>query len=372
LVEIADSGNTLIGRRVCFILSDLSSSFEGIARVFINWSIELQNHGNEIYFVLLNCAKRITQTIQSRSATITIGEGKNITDVVNFLKSHKPEILMSDDNLGRMKLLLRLKKKLKVRTCVYVQILYGVHSVVDSFDVSYLRFKERLTYQLTRLVPFSLLKSSYKRALLSQDIVIANSQITATLLHTWYGVEPQTIVYPPVDRTVFRRKEFPKDANQVLLYLGSHAGDTNKNLVRKICEILRSMKSKVLVFGNNQLQISLSREFELEEVSEVSDEKLAELYCCSKLIICPQHWETFGYVIAESIACGTPVLSFNLMGQGELGMLSNCVLAANNEKEFLKKINDTHIKSECQGNISHSWDSTWSAEKLNYIIRNYE
>jgi glycosyltransferase involved in cell wall biosynthesis len=132
------------------------------------------------------------------------------------------------------------------------------------------------------------------------------------------------------------------------------------------------MKYKVLVFGNNQLQISLSREFELEPVSEVSDEKLAELYCCSKFIICPQHWETFGYVIAESIACGTPVLSFNLMGQAELAMLSNCVLAANNETEFLKKITDKQIKSECQDNTSHSWDSTCSAEILNYTIRNLE
>lgn len=58
--------------------------------------------------------------------------------------------------------------------------------------------------------------------------------------------------------------------------------------------------------GNKVLGQKLSKKYRLHYISGVSDKKLAKVYSECKLVICPQKWETFGYVVAGSIACGTP------------------------------------------------------------------
>jgi glycosyltransferase involved in cell wall biosynthesis len=45
----------------------------------------------------------------------------------------------------------------------------------------------------------------------------------------------------------------------------------------------------------------------------------------------------FGYVITESISCGTPVLAFNLMGPAEIITRTKMGVLANDEKELLRK-----------------------------------
>jgi len=50
---------------------------------------------------------------------------------------------------------------------------------------------------------------------------------------------------------------------------------------------------------------------------------------------------TFGYVVAESVACGTPAKVFNYMGPAEMAQFVNIVKVANNEKEFLAIVERT-------------------------------
>ena len=79
--------------------------------------------------------------------------------------------------------------------------------------------------------------------------------------------------------------------------------------------------------------------------SNLNDLDLAKMYSRSKLTICPQKWEQFGFVPVESLSCGTPVLAFNSMGfqetiDEETGWL------ANNEADFFQILHYALEKDE--------------------------
>jgi len=359
-------------RKICFFLSNITTPYEGIAKVFINWGAKLSEYKNEIHFVLLNCSGTIRQMIEKKNANVVITEIKKAKELLKYFQDLSPEIVIIDDDLQRLRLISKIRGKLKIKTCVYSQILFGAHSIVDVFDLSHLFVKDRIIYQMLRIIPFNLLKLTYKRLLLRQDLILANSKTTATFLHVLYGIEPDEIIYPGLDTTEFRhyKNKITEQTNKILIYLGSHAGDTNEDLVRKICRVLENRKLKILVFGNDQLQEKLKSEFSIDGILNVSDHSLAKIYSECKLTICPQKWEMFGYVVAESISCGTPVLAFNLMGPSEIITQTKMGMLANNEKEFLKKLNDFNFGDikENKDKEFYSWELDYSVIKLREII----
>ncbi len=320
--------------KIAFFLDREKHPFEGIVRPFVNWAKEFSKNGWEVHFLLLNCEKRLTEFIESIDG-IKYKSSKNFNEIVNYINIVRPNIILTDDNFRRLRFLTRIKSKIQIKTGVYVQILFGIHSIVDVFNLKYLPIKKQILFKLVRIFPFNFLKAPYKKLLQEQNLIIANSRTTATLLHILYGVELYGIVYPPVDTEIFKPRNVKKK-DQVLLYLGSHAGDTDENFVKEICKILEDKGLRILAMGNKTLQEKLSKKFRIYLVSDVSDRELAEIYSECKLTICPQKWEQFGYVVAESIACGTPVLAFNMMGPRETIKQTGLGLLANNRREFLK------------------------------------
>ena len=234
-----------------------------------------------------------------------------------------------------MKLLKKIKAKKKV---VYAQVLYGTHAISASHNVSYLGKKEKFLLSVAEFVPFKFFREKYKRLLNDVNAVIPNSEITATFLQTLYGVATQGVIYPPVDTTVFKRRDVKK-RNQVIFYLGSNAGDTNFNFLKTACHILNRKNIDVFMLGNPTFKNLFMKKFKgVKNISGISDRALAKTYSESKLTICPQKWEQFGYVVAESIASGTPVLAFNLMGPKEIIESTNFGLLVNSDQEFISEL----------------------------------
>src|SRR5208282_4695191 len=58
----------------------------------------------------------------------------------------------------------------------------------------------------------------------------------------------------------------------------------------------------------------------IEGVGHLSDEDLATLYSRSSVLVCPSRGDTFGRVLAESLACGTPVLTTAIPAHTSLGL----------------------------------------------------
>jgi glycosyltransferase involved in cell wall biosynthesis len=164
---------------------------------------------------------------------------------------------------------------------------------------------------------------------------------------------------------------------QVLLYLGSHAGDTDVKLVTEVAELLNREEVEVLVFGNKTLREYVAKKFRFRQVIDVSDEELAEIYSSSVVTIAPQKWETFGYVPVESMACGTPVLAFNMMGPIETVIHGRTGWLAENRREFLQYLSsiikgDLEIEPEyVRRHVEKHFSPAATSAKLEDIIRRY-
>jgi glycosyltransferase involved in cell wall biosynthesis len=318
--------------KVAILLAHESTPFAGVVRPFINWARELKKRNHDIEFLLVDVGGKITEHLLE--SDFQFYNFSNLKNLLHFCNENHYEIIFTDDYIKRLKILDKIDGNSK--KAVYCQVLYGIHAISAIHKSPSL--KEKLVFSIVGFAPFSIFRRRYTKFLKKADIVIANSKITAMLLCILYGIEPDEIVYPPLDTGVFKPRSTEKK-RQVLLYLGSHAGDTDENFVAEVCKVLKAKNFKILVFGNAVLKEKLQKKFEIHSISGVSDEELSNIYSQSKLTVCPQKWEQFGYVAVESMACGTPVLGFGYMGLAESIINGKTGWLAKNKREFLEILN---------------------------------
>jgi glycosyltransferase involved in cell wall biosynthesis len=289
---------------------------------------------------------------------------------MSYLNSVKPDLLISDDHYPRLRLVTKIKDQIQIMTCVYAQMLFGIHSIGDVFKLNNLSLKDRIIFGSLRYIPFYFLKFPYKDLLLKQDIIAANSQTTAMFLHTMYGVEPQKVIYPPVNTRQFKIYKAEKKC-QVLLYVGSFGSDTDAGLISKICAVLQNNGFNILILGNKDLIRNLQKKIKVQHLVNITDEELARIYSETNLTICPQKWEMFGYTVAESISCGTPVLAFNCMGPAEILSRVKIGFLADNHNQLLEHIESFKTREIEEDGEIYPWDIVSSTKQLDFLIRKY-
>jgi glycosyltransferase involved in cell wall biosynthesis len=328
-------------KRICFFLSDVDVPYEGVARPFVNWAKQIPKYNYDVFFVLLNCGtplKRLTEELNDYDNRISSKSVSNFSQLLECVRITRPDVIITDDKFSRLRYITKIKDKINIQTCIYIQVLFSIHSISDIFTPNSLHAKRRIVYKIIRSIPFNFLKNPYKKLLQRQDIIISNSYDTARLLETLYGIESNEVIYPAVDTTVFRPHNLKK-LDQVLIYLGSHYGDTDETFVREICTKLDQKGFEILAIGNKELMNKLRSEFKIRSFFNISDNELARIYSQCKLTVCPQKWELFGYPAAESISCRTPVVAFiNCTSLLEIMRYTKLGIMVNNKKEYLLKL----------------------------------
>jgi len=356
------------------LLVEEEKATAGGARPFINWAKALSG-SHKIVFLLYKPGRPLVEAL-SQEKNIESYSYMDFQNLLHDIGKLGLDILLTHDYIRNLQTMAQLRRRADVRFGVYVQLLFGIHSIADVFTLDYLAISEKFIYKLVRLIPFTLLKKWYVSLLNLSHLVIANSRITATLLHVLYGVEPSGVVYPPVDTEIFRPR--PQKRNmRFLLYLGSYAGDTDVKLVTEVAELLRREGTEGLVFGNKTLREYVAKKFRFNQLVDVSDEELAEVYSSSVATLAPQKWETFGYVPVESMACGTPVLTFNVMGASETVLHGRTGWLAENRREFLQYLSsiikgDLEIDPEyARRHVENHFSLAATSVNLDDIIRRY-
>jgi glycosyltransferase involved in cell wall biosynthesis len=84
----------------------------------------------------------------------------------------------------------------------------------------------------------------------------------------------------------------------------------------------------------------------------------------------------FGYVPVESMACGTPVLAFDIMGPSETIIDGKTGWLAKSEEEFInilydileKEMIDIIDSSTCKNHVINNFSSEASVKKLMEIL----
>ncbi|MEM2994579.1 MAG: glycosyltransferase [Candidatus Bathyarchaeia archaeon] len=191
-----------------------------------------------------------------------------------------------------------------------------------------------LHYKLINLTLLPFLKIFDKRFIRKtancSKKVVANSKYTASTYHK-FGLQVQDVIYPPVDCEKFKPKTAKPSEDFVLTYFGK---ETIFELIKQVldCGI------KVKAFGGKLSMIpkKIQEHPNLSFLGRVDDETLIDLYSNAFFTLYPFADEPFGYIPIESLACGTPVLTFNKQGPKETIVNGETGWLANDNYEFLK------------------------------------
>jgi glycosyltransferase involved in cell wall biosynthesis len=142
---------------------------------------------------------------------------------------------------------------------------------------------------------------------------VANSGFCASMYED-LNVAVDKIVYPPLDCSLFEPSTMKPSADYVLTHLGIYGKEGNFEIVKAIADAGVPVK----VFGRTSfVPESLKTHSNLHFLGKVSDRELVELYSNALYTLFAFGHEPFGYIPVESMACGTPILTYDRQGPSE-------------------------------------------------------
>ncbi len=179
-----------------------------------------------------------------------------------------------------------------------------------------------------------------KRVISKVDKIIASTSTEKTQLETLYGADPSriAIIPPGVDLSHFypippdEAKEFigaPLE-KRMLLFVGRIEPLKGiKTLLRAISDLSNNGQAEdnlcLAVIGGELMDVDGRESEEMKILHQLRDEyglqdlvtflgkrsqdSLPYYYSAAEMVIMPSHYESFGMVALESMACGTPVIA---------------------------------------------------------------
>ncbi|MEO1615689.1 MAG: glycosyltransferase [Planctomycetota bacterium] len=134
--------------------------------------------------------------------------------------------------------------------------------------------------------------------------------------------QPLSVVFNPVDSDTFcpgpseetRRRFGIREDEFVVMFIANNLSNIYKGIVDGIEALkhVRHPRTRVVIIGRTVEQVASQISAETIGLPYVSSpDELASYYRMADLLVMPSRCETFGLVAAESMACGTPVVSFD-------------------------------------------------------------
>ena len=182
-------------------------------------------------------------------------------------------------------------------------------------------------------------------------------------------------LFQPVDRSVARRQLGFKQNESMILYVGRFEPLKGLDRLLEAVTHLRDYRIRLVIIGGDdpettetQNLMQLSQKWGIQDTvtfeGRIAQENLPPYYSAADVLVVPSHYESFGLVGLESLACGTPVVSTKvgvldrLLQEGMNGSIvsNGCPKALASSIETF--INGTSLKDS-------------SAEAIRTSIKNY-
>jgi len=213
------------------------------------------------------------------------------------------------DTVQRDTIVLNFSSTLKVKSSVY----YGQGPISSALDDMHVEMPNQYKYLYKFFAP--IIKKldvkfiSYIRE--NTRLFVANSKYSAKLYRT-LGVYVDGIIYPPLNTEHFKPITSNPSSDYVLTYFGK---ETKFSIVRKIADL----GIKIKAFGGKAPYIPnyVLKHENIDYLGRIPNRDLVSLYSNALYTLFPFTHEPFGYVPVESMACGTPVLTYNKQGPSE-------------------------------------------------------
>jgi glycosyltransferase involved in cell wall biosynthesis len=207
---------------------------------------------------------------------------------------------------------------------------------------------------IAQAVYHNLLIQKYeKKSLHVADKIVAVSQYTAEVTAEFIKSGEITVIYNGIDTDYYS----PGPASGFdshsfnLLFVGSPSRRKGFDFLVRIMEELGSGYQLYYTGKPGGLSSSISRN--CISLGKLDEDKLLEAYRSCDALVFPSRYEGFGYVVAEAMACGKPVIAARtsslpeLIENGQNGILCS----PDSIDEFVSAIKDIQHKKELAKNI---------------------
>ena len=169
-----------------------------------------------------------------------------------------------------------------------------------------------------------------------------------------------------VDRTIFNPSYRDEWRGQEKILLCVSRISKEKNL-EKFFEMHYPNSYKIMVGDGPMRKIYEDKYPDVKFVGFKTGKDLAEYYANADVFVFPSKWETFGIVMIEAMACGTPVAAYPCQGpmdvieQGVTGFMEEDLATAVHRCLGINR--DAVLK----GSQRWSWDNAWKIFKENLL-----
>ncbi|MBS7615809.1 glycosyltransferase [Candidatus Bathyarchaeota archaeon] len=201
---------------------------------------------------------------------------------------------------------------------------------------------------------------------------VANSKFCASLYNEM-GIKVEDVIYPPIDCKVFRPSTSNPSDDYVLTYFG-------KETMFSVIKAVADKGVKIKAFGSKIPFIpkSVVNHPNIEFLGRISTEQLVDAYSNALFTLFVFTHEPFGYIPVESMACGTPTLTYAFQGPSEsvVDGFNGWLAKDNNEiiskaVELWKKGVPNHMRLNCLRTAS-DFDRNTYARKWFEILQKLE
>jgi glycosyltransferase involved in cell wall biosynthesis len=139
-----------------------------------------------------------------------------------------------------------------------------------------------------------------------------------------------------------------------------------KNL-EKFFELDYPGATKIMVGGGPMLEEYKERYPEVIFTGFKTGNSLAQYYANADVFVFPSQWETFGLVMIEAMACGTPVAAYPV--QGPLDVIDEGITGCMND-DLKQAVNDALLLDRTkvwEGSNRWTWEKAWEIFRDNLI-----
>lgn len=144
-------------------------------------------------------------------------------------------------------------------------------------------------------------------------LILCNSEQVAEEVRRFFGYESHVVAlianqqFSPLDQTECRRELGLPLSGRVGVFVGSLQPTKNFSVVRALIQALPEVHWVIALRGGLPEESFPTHNIRL--IEDASPGLLRTIFAAGDFSLCPSVYESFGYVVAEALACGTPVIA---------------------------------------------------------------
>lgn len=199
------------------------------------------------------------------------------------------------------------------------------------------------------------LRRRIDQGLQASSVVVTMTHSARRMMEAEFGFTDGEVVYPGIEADVFRPLERRHRSKYTeLLYVGKPSLRKGFDLLIEAFQQL-SENYRLTIVSRKNPRKTISRHPRIRVLPHMTAEQLTRVYNDSDLLVMPSRIEGFGFVAAEAMACGRPVIGFQSPGlvevvtDGRTGLLvdryngetlANAIEYIAEDKELARRMGD--------------------------------